>query len=108
MINWIALFFAGLCEVIWVVAIKYADGFTKLIPSVIFVVSILTSFGLLTFAVKNLPMGTAYAVWTGMGAAGAVIAGIVLFKEPSSMWHILFLSMIIIGIIGIKIVSPSS
>ena len=60
---------------------------------------------MLTYAVKTLPMGTAYAVWTGMGAAGAVIAGIVLFSEPSTIWHIVFLSMIVIGIVGIKAVS---
>ena len=105
MISGVALFLAGLCEVAWVVAMKYADGFTKLVPSAIFVITILTSFGLLTYAVKTLPMGTAYAVWTGMGAAGAVIAGIVLFSEPSTIWHIVFLSMIIVGIIGIKAVS---
>ena len=105
MISWVALFLAGLCEVAWVVAMKYADGFTKLVPSAVFVITILTSFGLLTYAVKTLPMGTAYAVWTGMGAAGAVIAGIVLFSEPSTIWHIVFLSMIVVGIIGIKAVS---
>ena len=104
--NWVILFTAGLLEIVWVVALKMSDGFTKLVPSAVMVVTIISSFVLLNVAIRSLPMGLAYAVWTGMGAAGAVIAGIVLFKEPCTFWHVLFLSMIIGGIVGIKFVSP--
>ena len=104
--NWVILFVAGLFEIVWVVALKMSDGFTKLVPSAVMVVTIISSFVLLNVAIRSLPMGLAYAVWTGMGAAGAVIAGIVLFKEPCTFWHVLFLSMIIGGIVGIKFVSP--
>ena len=104
--NWVILFVAGLLEIAWVVALKMSDGFTKLVPSAVMVVTIISSFVLLNVAIRSLPMGVAYAVWTGMGAAGAVIAGIVLFKEPCTFWHVLFLSMIIGGIVGIKFVSP--
>lgn len=105
MINWIFLFTAGILEVVWVIALKYADNFSKLIPSAIFVVSIVSSFILLNLAIRTLPLGLSYAIWTGMGAAGAVVAGIFLFNEPSGFWHILFLSMIVIGIIGINFVT---
>ena len=104
--NWVILFTAGLLEIAWVVALKMSDGFTKLVPSAVMVVTIISSFVLLNVAIRSLPMGLAYAVWTGMGAAGAVIAGIVLFKEPCTFWHVLFLSMIIGGIVGIIFVSP--
>ena len=106
MINWIFLFTAGILEVVWVIALKYADNFSKLIPSAIFVVSIVSSFILLNLAIRTLPLGLSYAIWTGMGAAGAVIMGIILFKEPCTFWHLFFLSMIIIGLVGIKFVSP--
>ena len=90
----------------WVVALKMSDGFTKIVPSAVMVVTIVSSFVLLNLAIRSLPMGVAYAIWTGMGAAGAVIMGIILFKEPCTFWHLFFLSMIIIGLIGIKFVSP--
>ena len=76
MINWICLFTAGVLEIVWVVALKYADNFSKLVPTTIFVVSIVSSFLLLNLAIRTLPLGLSYAIWTGMGAAGAVIAGI--------------------------------
>lgn len=104
--NWILLFAAGMLEIAWVVALKMSDGFTKLTPSAVMVVTIVSSFVLLNVAIRSLPMGVAYAVWTGMGAAGAVAAGIVFFKEPCTFWHLLFLSMIVCGIVGIKFVSP--
>ena len=104
--NWCLLFLAGILEVVWVIALKMSDNFSKLLPASIFVITIIGSFVLLNFAIRTLPIGLAYAVWTGMGAAGAVIAGIILFKEPCTFWHIFFLSMIIIGLIGIKFVSP--
>ena len=104
--SWVYLFLAGILEVAWVVALKMSDGFTKLVPSAVMVVTIVSSFVLLNLAIRSLPMGVAYAIWTGMGAAGAVIMGIILFKEPCTFWHIFFLSMIIVGLIGIKFVSP--
>ena len=103
---WMFLFAAGILEIVWVVALKMSDNFSKLIPSAVMVVSIVSSFLLLNLSIRSLPIGVAYAVWTGMGAAGAVLAGIVLFKEPCSFLHVFFLSMIIIGIVGIKFVSP--
>ena len=104
--NWIFLFCAGLLEVAWVIALKMSDGFSKIVPSAVMVVTIVGSFLLLNLAIRTLPMGVSYAVWTGMGAAGAVAAGIILFDEPCSALHIAFLAMIIIGIIGLKFVSP--
>lgn len=105
MINWICLFAAGILEVVWVVALKYSDNFSKLLPSAVMVVSIVLSFLLLNFAIRALPLGLSYAIWTGMGAAGAVAAGIILFNEPTGFWQLLFLSMIVVGIIGINFVS---
>ncbi len=99
------LFVAGLLEIVWVVALKYAENFSKLLPTAVFVVSIVSSFLLLNFAIRTLPIGLSYAIWTGMGAAGAVAAGIILFGEPTGFWQLLFLSMIVVGIIGINFVS---
>ena len=87
------------------VALKYAENFSKLLPTAVFVVSIVSSFLLLNFAIRTLPIGLSYAIWTGMGAAGAVAAGIILFGEPTGFWQLLFLSMIVVGIIGINFVS---
>lgn len=103
--NWICLFTAGILEVVWVVALKYSESFTRLIPSVVMVVSIVTSFILLNVAIRTLPVGVSYAVWTGMGAAGGVLAGIFLFGEPTGIWQMVFLSFIVIGIAGINLVS---
>lgn len=103
---WMFLFAAGMLEIVWVIALKMSEGFSKLIPSAVMVVSIVSSFLLLNLSIRSLPIGVAYAVWTGMGAAGAVLAGIVLFKEPCSFLHVFFLSMIIVGLVGIKFVSP--
>ncbi len=103
---WLLLIIAGILEIVWVVALKMSDNFSKLIPSAVMVVSIVSSFLLLNLSIRSLPIGVAYAVWTGMGAAGAVLAGIVLFKEPCSFLHVFFLSMIIVGLVGIKFVSP--
>ena len=86
----------------WATSLKYSDGFTKLIPSIITVIGTVISFLLLAKAIKTLPMGTAYAVWTGIGAVGSVIVGIIIFKEPFTMLRILFIALIIAGIIGLK------
>jgi len=104
--SWFLLILAGLLEIVWVISLKYSDNFTKLIPSVVMVVSIVSSFLLLNVAIRNLPLGISYAVWTGMGAAGVALAGIVLFDEPTNFWHLFFLSLIVIGIVGLNFVSP--
>ena len=103
--DWIILFIAGLFETAWAIGLKYTDGFTRLWPSVGTLVAMVISVVLLGFAMKNLPVGTAYAVWTGIGAVGTVILGIVLFSEPVNFGRILSIILIIAGIIGLKFVS---
>jgi quaternary ammonium compound-resistance protein SugE len=99
---WIILFVAGLFEVAWAIGLKYSDGFTKLWPSVFTIVTMVTSMGLLSFSVKSLPVGTAYAVWTGIGAVGTAILGIILFNESKEFLRIFFIVLIIAGIAGLK------
>ncbi|MGE4457474.1 MAG: quaternary ammonium compound efflux SMR transporter SugE, partial [Arcobacteraceae bacterium] len=96
--DWLLLFIAGLLEVCWAIGLKYTDGFTKFWPSVATVVSMVASFVLLGLAMKNLPVGTAYAVWVGIGALGTAILGIVLFGESAQMLKILSLILICAGI----------
>ncbi|MFJ9534647.1 quaternary ammonium compound efflux SMR transporter SugE [Herbaspirillum sp. NPDC101396] len=103
---WIILVLAGLFEVAWAVGLKYTDGFTHLLPSVATLAAMAVSVGLLALAVKTLPLSTAYAIWTGIGAVGAVILGIVLFHESASPARLACLALIIVGIIGLKVVSP--
>lgn len=105
---WIFLVIAGLFEVVWAIGLKYTDGFTKLYPSLITFAGMGISFYFLSMAVKTLPIGTAYAIWTGIGAAGAVLLGIVLFGEPRSLLRLLFVAFILIGIIGLKATSGSN
>lgn len=102
---WIYLAIAGVFEVIWATALKYSEEFTKILPTIITIVGMVIGFIFLAKATKIIPMGTAYAVWTGIGAVGAVIVGILLFKEPVSTMRILFLSCIVVGIIGLKVTS---
>ncbi len=102
---WIILFIAGLFEIGWAVGLKYTEGFTKLVPSVLTGVSLLLSMGLLGWAIKTLPLGTAYAVWTGVGAVGTAIVGIVLFKEPATAARLVCLGLIVAGILGLKVFS---
>lgn len=100
---WVYLFIAGVFEVVWVIAMKYAQGFTKLLPTAVMVGAMIVSFGSLTLAVKYLPLGTSYAIWTGIGAVGAMIAGIVLFGESASLFRIGSAALIVCGIIGLKL-----
>ena len=102
---WIYLAIAGVFEVIWATALKYSEEFTKILPTIITIVGMVIGFIFLAKATKIIPMGTAYAVWTGIGAVGAVIVGILLLKEPVSTMRILFLSCIVVGIIGLKVTS---
>lgn len=102
---WIYLTVAGIFEIIWAVGLKYAQGFTKLIPSLITLGGMAVSFYLLSLAIKTIPIGTAYAVWTGIGALGAVMLGIIVFNEPVNIWRIAFIGLILAGIIGLKCTS---
>ena len=102
---WFYLMIAGVFEVIWAIGLKYSHGFTKLYPSLITVVGMIISFYFLALATKSLPIGTAYAVWTGIGAVGAVILGMILFNEPANFWRVVFVSFILVGILGLKLTS---
>lgn len=103
--NWIYLLLAGLFEVCWTVGLKYSHGFTRLWPSVFTAGAMALSVFLLALSVKTLPLGTAYAVWTGIGAVGTVIAGIILFHDSASIPRILCLILILCGIAGLKLLS---
>lgn len=100
---WVYLFLAGVFEIVWVIAMKYAQGFTKPAPSAVMIVGMIISFGFLAIAVKHLPLGTSYAIWTGIGAIGAMIAGIVLFGESASAFRIASAALILAGIVGLKL-----
>ena len=104
---WVVLFVAGICEIGWAVGLKYTEGFTRLWPTVFTGVSLVVSMALLGIAVKSLPLGTAYAVWSGIGAVGTVILGIVLFKEPATVARLVCVGLIVSGILGLKFLSPS-
>ncbi|HFR4113075.1 quaternary ammonium compound efflux SMR transporter SugE [Yersinia pekkanenii] len=102
---WIILVIAGLLEVIWAIGLKYSHGFTRLTPSIVTLVAMAASVFLLAYAMKILPAGTAYAVWTGIGAVGTAILGIVLLGESASLARVLSLGLILAGIIGLKLAS---
>ncbi|MFD1624491.1 quaternary ammonium compound efflux SMR transporter SugE [Azospirillum griseum] len=99
---WVVLFFAGLFEVAWAIGLKYTDGFSKLWPSVGTVVAMTASVVLLGWALKTLPLGTAYAVWTGIGTVGTAALGMILFGEPAGAARLLCIAAIVGGIIGLK------
>ncbi len=103
---WILLFFAGLFEVAWVIGLKYTAGLTKVWPSVVTILLSIVSFGLLARAAKDLPIGTSYAVWTGIGALGATMLGILLFRESSSPMRLFFIALIVVGVVGLKLTTP--
>lgn len=103
---WIILIFAGLLEVCWAIGLKYTDGFTRLVPSLFTLITLAGSMYLLARAAQTLPIGTAYAVWVGIGAVGAGILGIALFKEPITPSRLLFLGLLVISIIGLKFTAP--
>lgn len=105
---WIYLLFAGLFEIAWAVGLKYSESFTRPIPTVVTIVCLIISMVLLGLAVRTLPIGTAYAIWTGIGAAGAVAAGIFLFHEPATLMRIAFAALIVVGIIGLKLSTPAA
>lgn len=100
---WFILFIAGLFETVWAVSLKYSEGFTRLWPSVITAVAMVFSIYLLAIALKTLPLGTAYTIWTGIGALGTVIFGILVFGESRDLLRMLFVIMILGGIVGLKV-----
>ena len=102
---WLVLFIAGLFEVAWAIGLKYTDGFSKLLPSVFTIICMIISMGLLAFTVKHLPVGTAYAVWTGIGAVGTAILGMILFNESKEIMRVFFIFLIVVGIVGLKVYS---
>lgn len=104
---WILLFLAGLFEVGWAIGLKYTEGFTRPIPSALTLAAMVASVVLLGIAMKSLPVGTAYAVWVGVGAVGTAILGIVLFAEPATAGRLISLSLIVAGIIGLKLATPA-
>jgi quaternary ammonium compound-resistance protein SugE len=101
--GWVFLFVAGFSEIIFAVSLKYNEGFTKLYPSIVTCISGGASFYLLMLAIKTLPLGTAYAIWTGIGAVGVAILGVFLFKESIEWFRILSISFIVLGIVGLKL-----
>ena len=105
--NWILLVVAGLFEIGWAIGLKYTEGFTRLWPSVWTVAAMVISLALLGVALKTIPVGTGYAVWTGVGAAGTAILGIVLFAEPATALRLGCIGLIVAGIVGLKLVSPN-
>lgn len=102
---WVYLFLAGLFETGWAIGLKYTEGFTRLVPSALTVAAMGISFWLLSTALRTLPVGSAYAVWTGIGAVGTVILGILLFKEPVTAARILSILLILAGIAGLRLTS---
>jgi quaternary ammonium compound-resistance protein SugE len=104
-LAWLYLFVAGLFEVGWAIGLKYTDGFSRPVPTLLTVASMVISLGLLGLALKTLPVGTAYAIWTGVGALGTAILGIVLFGEPATALRLACLGLIVGGIVGLKLVA---
>ncbi len=102
-LAWAALLLAGLLEIVWATAMKASDGFTRFGMVALCFAAASASFALLGLAMKQLPLGTAYAVWTGIGAVGAAVLGILLFKEPASLARIVCIAMILAGIMGLKV-----
>ena len=102
---WTILFAAGLLEVVWAIGLKYTEGFSRLLPSILTLASMAGSIILLGMALRTLPIGTAYAVWTGIGAVGTALLGIVLFGEPATALRLACIGLIVAGIVGLKLFS---
>ena len=105
--SWILLLIAGLLEVAWAAGLKTSEGFTRLWPSVFTVVTALGSFVLLAMAMRQLPLGTAYAVWTGIGTVGTAVAGMVLLGEPAGALRLMCIALIVAGILGLKLLTSA-
>jgi quaternary ammonium compound-resistance protein SugE len=104
---WTYLFVAGVLEIVWAVGLKYTEGFTKAVPSAITIGAMIASLAFLGLALKSIPVGTGYAVWTGIGAVGTAILGIILFAEPATAARLGSIGLIVAGIIGLKLVTPA-
>lgn len=100
---WLILFVAGICEIGWAIGLKYTDGFSRLVPSVLTGAAMIVSVVLLGIALKTLPVGTGYAVWTGIGAVGTAILGIFLFGDSTDFWRLVSIGLIVAGTIGLKL-----
>lgn len=107
-VAWIILLVAGICEVAWAVGLKYTEGFSRLWPSVATVLAMIVSVVLLGWALRTLPLGTAYAVWTGIGAVGTAILGMVLFGESREVARLVCIGLIVAGIVGLKLVTSDT
>jgi len=105
MTSWIYLIVAGLLEVAWATGLKYTDGFTRLVPSILTIIALAGSMLLLAKAAQTIPLGTAYGIWVGIGAVGAVITGAVLFSEPVTIARVFCVILLIGGIVGLKLTS---
>lgn len=105
---WILLILAGLAEVVWAVGLKYTEGFTKVVPSVVTIAFMVISVWLLAIALRTIPLGTGYAVWVGIGAVGTAIAGMILFGESKSVARLVCILLIVAGIVGLKLTSQES
>lgn len=103
---WVILGLAGLFEIGWAVGLAYTEGFTRLWPTVATAILLVVSMALLGIAVRSLPLGTAYAVWTGIGSVGTALLGIVLFREPATVARLVCIGLIVAGIVGLKLVTP--
>ena len=104
---WGILFVAGLCEIAWAVGLKYTDGFTRTVPTTLVIAAMVASVWLLSIALRTIPVGTGYAVWTGIGAVGTAMLGIVLFGEPVNFARVACLAMVVGGIVGLKVTAGS-
>lgn len=102
---WFYLFIAGLFEISWAIGLKYTDGLTRLWPTIATAVAMIISFFFLSLAVKELPVGTAYAIWTGIGAAGTAVLGMILFNEPRTFIRLMCILLILLGVIGLRLFS---
>ncbi len=105
--HWIYLILAGLLEIVWAIGLKYTEGFTKLVPSLVTGVALVASMLFLALALRTVPVGTGYAIWTGIGAVGTAILGIVLFAEPATVARLGCIGLIVAGIVGLKLVTPA-
>ena len=106
LMAWILLFIAGLFEIAWAIGLKYSDGMTRLLPTIFTLIGMVLSFVFLSQALKTIPVGTGYAVWTGIGAAGTAILGIMLFSESTAWPRLISLAVILVGMVGLKLTSP--
>lgn len=106
--NWIILFVAGLFEIGWAVGLKYSEGFTRIGPTVFTVIALVLSMALLGVSLRTLPLGTAYAIWTGIGTIGTAVLGIILFREPATVMRMVCIGFIVVGIVGLKLATPGA